>query len=358
MEPVHIMDNIVYVSTYQYGYTIAIGNDGSIWIWGKGVDLKSNNHGNCRTPYLLELDNLYYKDNETDWKLIGLWREEAWGIAGCPISYSVNSSKYSSLSTIISSQTYNSIEVGDFGIIPDYVSNVEDIFNLDTHADFYTYFDDEGNEYQEIRNDSIDLVSYEKFDFNDGKTGLVMKYRDYVLWLNGSAFMFSDSSLCNKDIVIKIAKTLCDRDRTNLNLINSINKKLAELESADSNNNNDGNENETETMSPEEQLMEQRMLLEQSSYEEYENEAVIILDTWLEQYPIYNQIELESANDFIDTDNGRYYKYYMLVDGGIYAMLYVDLNNGEMIIDSVEGGYDGGEMPLERWYYEYVVYDN
>lgn len=61
-EPVHIMDDMVYVSAFNDQYVMAVGADDSIWIWGNaycdGVPDSVTESYILITPYCLDLSNL------------------------------------------------------------------------------------------------------------------------------------------------------------------------------------------------------------------------------------------------------------------------------------------------------------
>ena len=64
-EPVHIMDDIVYVSVFEDQYVMAVGNDDSVWFWGKESNI--NDDSFLSTPIRVDLGNLPDNDDEPDW---------------------------------------------------------------------------------------------------------------------------------------------------------------------------------------------------------------------------------------------------------------------------------------------------
>ena len=87
-EPIHIMDDIVYVSVFENQYIMAVGNDDSVWLWGKGANLKETDLESdlsdrfLSTPICIDLSNLPNNGDESDWLIVGKF--DNWGIAGCP----------------------------------------------------------------------------------------------------------------------------------------------------------------------------------------------------------------------------------------------------------------------------------
>lgn len=221
VEPIHIMDDIVYVSTFEDQYIMAVGNDDSVWLWGKGADLESNiNDRILSTPIRVDLNNLPDNSDEPDWVIVGNTND--WGIAGCPPTWYIETTGSDYLEIGVSAMFYHQIIISEDRRENMKVGIIEETAENDTLLDMI-FWD----------NDYSSGWSYESFDFNDGNTGIMLKnpQNNWLMWVNGSAIMsfyYTDNPNYDEDIVLDVARTLCDRNRDNTKLLMALDRQLTE----------------------------------------------------------------------------------------------------------------------------------
>ena len=93
-------------------------------------------------------------------------------------------------------------------------------------------------------------------------------------------------------------------------------------------------------------------------YAEYEEAAKVILLDWFDRHPLVHDVVLQFKDEVVDAEDGsgRYLLYEMYLDQGEYGALYVNPDNGDMIMDSVINGYGSWssiQVPMDQWYLEY-----
>lgn len=97
-----------------------------------------------------------------------------------------------------------------------------------------------------------------------------------------------------------------------------------------------------------------------STYEcdEDEKAAREVLLDWFDRHPLMHDIRIQFMNGIADagSDGDKYPMYKMYADGEESGIFYVNLDNGDMVMDSVidsSGNQISIQMPIEQWYLEY-----
>lgn len=213
-EPMYIMDDIVYAYAFNDNFTMAVDTDDNVWFMGKkGKFFKEQS----LYPYLIDIRNLPC-DDELNWVNVGQCHNNMWGILGYPstwIAYECTDRMGQGVQCYFIIEDENENIVLDVGFVANWVENFEELFPYYSGGIL-----------------ADDDLSYEKFLFNDGNVGLMVKSKNGGRrWINGSAIMESYGFYTgyDEDIILDIARTLCDRNRDNRSWINIVDKKIAEL---------------------------------------------------------------------------------------------------------------------------------
>lgn len=371
-EPVHIMDDIVYVSVFEDQYVMAVGNDDSVWFWGKESNI--NDDSFLSTPIRIDLSNLPDNSDEPDWMIVG--NSNDWGIAGCPPTWYIETTGSDYLEVGVSAMFYHKIIISEDRRENMKVGIIEETAENDTLLDMI--FGD---------NDYSSGWSYESFDFNDGNTGIMLKnpQNNWLMWVNGSAIMsfyYTDNPNYDKGMVLDVARTLCDRNRDNAGLLMALDRQLTESGSSTTGDNEilgidtldeksmenlevgesvqDGEDTITfdDTAAGFSKPLEYYFELSGSyksssgqstlsisiySSEEETGIGTVWVDTEMESYYLGEIIaELEENVYLAETDMGEetvLYVYYIYPED--YETIYIDLN--------VDGQYIGGYTMVEHY---------
>lgn len=213
-EPMHIMDDIVYAYAFSENFTMAVDIDDNVWFMGRKEKLFGEQ---SLYPNLIDIRNLPC-DDELSWMVNVGRNRNTWGIVGYP-SIWIGSEESDLIGK--DGQCYFRIEdenkhiVLDVGLVNNQIESFARLFRYDS-----------GNILED------DDLTYEKFLFNDGNVGLMVKNKKgEQRWINGSVIMGLDEFYLgyDEDVILDIARTLCDRNRNNSRWINIVDKKIAEL---------------------------------------------------------------------------------------------------------------------------------
>lgn len=98
--------------------------------------------------------------------------------------------------------------------------------------------------------------------------------------------------------------------------------------------------------------------IDDTLYAGYAETAKQIILEWFDRHPLVHNIHIQYANDIVDAEDGRgkYLAYGMYMGGEEYGIFYLNIDNGDMIMDSITDIY-GNWVPIlasmEQWYLEY-----
>lgn len=237
-EPVKIMDHIAYASAFSDQFAIAIGDDDSVWVWGRNTadfipERDENMEEDVSTPFRVDLVNLPRKEGQPDWLMVG--KHTTWGIAGCPPSLKLDISMNRDLLPGTRIHPSYSITDENWNYVME-IGRVWESYGTESLSDIIDWNRDGS-------------LSYESFVFNDGNTGLMIRDGNIKIWVNGSAVMACSTYNLpySEDLLLEIARTLCDRYRDNHAFLETLNQKLEELGVASPNANKPPEENGSET---------------------------------------------------------------------------------------------------------------